>query len=341
MEPTQKIVVLPFDIVLLIFNYILLITDKRQFVRTCQKFYEKLTKKSLSHYESNYFVKELANTTKCVERFTIELYHDNYSNMIPKSYLNKNNSIIAQIAGYFGDIELLEKLKNNGHNLNGVYKFAAFNGKLDVLKWLKNNYQIYTCCCDCAYIFGHFNIIDWLHKELSLNCIKKGNYDVLKWASETGCDWDRYTATFSNNMQLFNDEKHDGDSDECMPELISITSHNENEDYGECIPDLISETSHNENTEPNFETKIEFPRKIITLYFEDIENENIYDCMPELIPNPSYNENEDIQNDNIGLEINLAKLNDVFSYWEFEFLQLVRGKAEGWTWYSTKNTLII
>ena len=46
-----------------------------------------------------------------VEKFTIELCHDKYFDMIPNSYLTPNNKALAVIAGAFDCIEILKKAK--------------------------------------------------------------------------------------------------------------------------------------------------------------------------------------------------------------------------------------
>ncbi len=126
---------LPNEIILLIFDNILLITDKRQFLRTCSK-YNNITKVSMYNFESNYKVKGFCKIDKyCVEKFTLELCYESYFDMIPTSYINQKNEILIYASIFFDSIETLERAKNNGCNLENVYYYAWERGNLDVLKW--------------------------------------------------------------------------------------------------------------------------------------------------------------------------------------------------------------
>ncbi len=132
---------LPNELILLIFDNILLITDKRKFLRTCIK-YNDITKVSMCNFESNYKVKGFCKIDKyCVEKFTLEMCYESYFNMIPTSYINPKNEILIYASIFFDSIETLERAKNNNCNLENVHCYAVDLGNLDVLKWaLQNKY---------------------------------------------------------------------------------------------------------------------------------------------------------------------------------------------------------
>ncbi len=130
---------LPNEIILIIFDSIKLITDKRQFLRTCVN-YNKITKCKMETFEKNYFIKGFDKIGNyCVEKFTLELCHDRYFDMIPNSYINPDNTILIKALVRFNCIKILEMAKNNGCDLKSVGSFASYYNNSDVIKWIIDN----------------------------------------------------------------------------------------------------------------------------------------------------------------------------------------------------------
>src|SRR4051812_21603237 len=110
---------LPNELIIVVFDNILKITDKRQFLKTCIT-YNNLTKQSFANFENDngimYYDKLIYNSKNnrhyynaeylkfkknyinkyCMEKFTIELCCDGYDELLPEIYFNKNNSIIIK-----------------------------------------------------------------------------------------------------------------------------------------------------------------------------------------------------------------------------------------------------
>ncbi len=151
------------EIILEIFYRISKITDKRQFLKTC-KLYNNLTKVSMDNYSDNYNVPQFNYYKKnTIERFTIELCHDSYFNLIPKHYINDSNGVIVKCLSYYNNILLLEEAKINGCDLSPVIVFGAYGGHKIIIKWGYLN----GCGHDawaCAYAAkgGHLNILELL-----------------------------------------------------------------------------------------------------------------------------------------------------------------------------------
>ncbi len=219
---------LPNEIILLIFDNIKLITDKRHFLKTCNK-YNLITKQSFYNYEKNYKVKHFKKIERyCVEKFTLELCHDKYFEMIPERHIIADNIILIHALASFNCLPLLKLAKENGCNLFYVCKHAAFNGNieilkwakeigceltpqyiiytienghLDALKWIQSNYKtgkfLITRLCDYSAFYGQLDILKWAHEfnylwneNTCLLAASKNHLSCLKYARENGCDWD-------------------------------------------------------------------------------------------------------------------------------------------------------
>jgi hypothetical protein len=196
---------MPNEIILHIFDNILLITDKRQFLRTCIH-YNNLTKTSFKQYEQNYKVKHFDKINKyCREKFTLELCHDKYFERIPTSYITRSNYIIIRALIMFDCIPLLEIAKQNNCDLYFACQNAASYGKLEVLKWAKaNTIHNEEFICSAAAENGNLENLKWLRKKgcpwNSLTCndaARNGHLETLKWARENGCEWDTETCTYA------------------------------------------------------------------------------------------------------------------------------------------------
>ncbi len=194
---------LPSELILLIFELILKITDKRQFLRTCKK-YNILTKQSMILYENNYPIPYFNKITEySVAKFTLELNYDKYFDMIPEHYISPNNSTLISSSAYFGNILALNKIKlKNDFNYEymmtlNINNNAANNGQLDVLKWANENGYLPTFNTPfCAVRGGHLPVIQYLHdngykfQDIFSEAAEYGHIPVLIWAKENYTDFD-------------------------------------------------------------------------------------------------------------------------------------------------------
>ncbi len=208
----QGLASLPNELILIIFELISLITDKRQFLKTCKK-YNILTKESMIKCKDNYHIKYLSNMVYqnsyykkyysinldySVEKFTLELSHDKYFDMIPEHYISNKNSILVSASAHFGNIKILDKiiLLNDSyyeHQMNlELIKEAALGGQLDVLKWAKRNgHKFNSDAVRHAVKGNNFLIVKWLYKQnhrmlehICSEAASHGQLPILKWAKE-------------------------------------------------------------------------------------------------------------------------------------------------------------
>ncbi len=209
---TIKMETLPDDMIIVIFDYITLITDKRQFLKTC-KFYNNLTKKAFALFEKEFQIRTSYKKTQycigtyCKENFTIELCHDKYFDRIPQSFINRNNKVITRALVTYNCIELLEVAKENDCVLDGYIAIDAIkNRHWNILKWAKANRSIFNSVtsCTCAAKHGYLDILKWLRTigccwgpNTCAEAAKHGHLDVLIWASENRCDWNSFTCMYA------------------------------------------------------------------------------------------------------------------------------------------------
>ncbi len=221
---------LPNEIISHIFDYIILITDKRQFLRTCV-LYNKITKHSMEIFEIKF---SKHGFDYCIEKFTLELCHDKYFDMIPTFYINPDNKVIVRALAEFNCLPLLKVARNNGCDLTDIcnyisdldtlkwarannYKWnenfcsrSAARGHLDTLKWARENgcpWDAFTC--SGAANGGHLHILKWARENGCIwtartctNAARKGHLHILRWARNNGCNWDinvcRYAANYGH-----------------------------------------------------------------------------------------------------------------------------------------------
>ncbi len=218
---------LPYEIQLLIFVNIKLITDKRQFLKTCTH-YNTITKQSFENFEKDY---ETHNFDKihehCVEKFTQELCNDNYFNMIPKSYIKLSNKIIVTEMKSSNCIKLLDQMKNINCDFKLICWLVLLNIRFEVLKWANDNkfdwktyinlnpinnigtiklislnvydWKLFVCAY-CA-LTGHINTLKWAHENYfewdgnTCAAAALGGYlNILKWLRGNGCEWNGNTC---------------------------------------------------------------------------------------------------------------------------------------------------
>ncbi len=211
---------LPNELIIVIFNFIKLITDKRQFLKTCIH-YNNLTKQAMLNYEHNYNIPHfIYENNYCVEKFTLELCHDGYFNLIPDHYINKYNYIITRCSAYFNNVSLLELAKSKDCCLSrifgvGALEYGALAGHISVLDWcVKNNFDK-DVLCSFSIQYGHLHVLKWLQEHgfefnrtkpwLCNNAADNGQLEILKFAREIGCPWNIHTYRYalkSGNEEL-------------------------------------------------------------------------------------------------------------------------------------------
>ena len=116
--------------------------------------------------------------------------------------INKNTTLIIQNAAKNGNIEILNWLKNNGHDLNfseNAIFYASRNGYVEILNWFKNNnYQFkkfYANGVLWASVGGKINVLEWFknighkfknNKNAIIYASKYGHVQVLDWFKNYG-----------------------------------------------------------------------------------------------------------------------------------------------------------
>ena len=196
---------LPDELILVIFESIPLITDKRHFLRV-NTHYNKITAQSFINYEKNYKIKDFNKIcVYSVEKFTLELCHDRYFNNMPSHYIFPNNKILIICLSYFGSIPLLVLSKDKCCNLYVVCVYASLGGQLAVLQWARTNVDNWNSNT-CAYASrnGHLEVLKWLrfngsdwYSDTCSYAAENGHLEVLKWARNNGCDWDSSTCSYA------------------------------------------------------------------------------------------------------------------------------------------------
>ncbi len=200
---------LPPDIILIIFNYIKKITDKRQFLRTC-KLCNYLTKDLIKIAEKKFFDNFVSNErnikTLCycpntkinkikkdkLIKFTLEICSDEYFHLLPLSYLNSNNNQIVGFLVDYNKFELLQIAFKNGCNISKVCWIAMSNGYLEMFKWaIKNNYKWDGSKFGIAAQNNHVDIIEYVIKY-----VKKYDWTLEEYDSICA------HATLSGNLDL-------------------------------------------------------------------------------------------------------------------------------------------
>ncbi len=192
----QGLASLPNELILIIFELISKITDKRQFLKTCNK-YNIITKQLIKYYEDNFIVEgfDKINSYR-PNKFALELCHDKYFDMIPEIEITSGNMFLVKALAFFGDTIILDRLINinklhmqsrsNDHSSQHIKyrlrvfddllsKYAILNNQIGVLILIKNNYN--------------------LSKNACIMAIEKGNLEILKWLKENGCVFDCLTQS--------------------------------------------------------------------------------------------------------------------------------------------------
>jgi hypothetical protein len=193
------------DILLIIFNYILKITDKRSFLRVC-KTINILTKNDIKIAEKQ-FNNKYSNIYEdnCPEKFIVELYYDGYVKINENEYkkLMSKRSIYlrgTKLSRYVKMIvaannnELLELAICNGYRIGwdpSIIDFAVLLGRIDILICLNNNKLCFvnTNTIGLAAASGHLEVVEWLLNTKNCNlsylnlcdAAKYGHLNIVKY----------------------------------------------------------------------------------------------------------------------------------------------------------------
>ena len=184
------------DSVLVIFDYLHKITDKRSLSRTC-KTYNILLKDPVIKYQKKYFIwyRTLNHTELNPNTFltisTYEFCKDGYFDKIPDSYYRKDNIVLCKELIPSGNIELLKRAMNANCTLHmSTCAIAAQYGYLDIIQLGKEN----DCIWDDGIIknaanHGHLNVLVWIYKNnywgtydsISYDAAYSGHVHILQW----------------------------------------------------------------------------------------------------------------------------------------------------------------
>ncbi len=190
---------LPNELILLIFDNIKLITDKRQFLRTCN-LYNNLTRQSFLQFEKEHKIGNkygflfFQMYNYCVEKFTLELCSDKYFSMIPISYINSKNTILVEALATFNCKPLLEMAKYSGCKMDQVCYIAITTDNLNIFSWGKK-YDYFCKASSYAFThaatYGYIEVLEWGHSygcnfndDIWPMAALLGQLDVLKWAKK-------------------------------------------------------------------------------------------------------------------------------------------------------------
>ncbi len=207
---------LPNELIIEIFNHIQKITDKRQFLKTCNTI-NNLTRESMCNYSEihmdpypKFHFKRYPKYS--MEKFTLELCHDSYFNLIPEHYITPLNIVLVEALSYYNNVNLLEQCKQICCDLSSVIEFGALGGNIDVIIWgEKNNCSFVTWACAFAGKGGHLDTLKWLRNRgyhwdhWTCNYAATHNHlEIIKYAVANGCSMT--TLTYGFAIESGNDE---------------------------------------------------------------------------------------------------------------------------------------
>ncbi len=214
----QGLANLPNELIILIFDNIQKITDKRQFLKTCIH-YNNLTKNLMQNYECKYSIPTFGQQKEhCMEKFILELCQDKYFDLIPDYYIAPNNKILVACLSYHNCTSLLDIAKSRGCNLNNSINFGAQGGHISVIEWCRKNGKISEYFAGTsAVIGGQLEMVKYLNetdvnfnKPASWLCTfaaEEGQLEILKYAHSIGSILDKFTyyaALRNGNEEIIN-----------------------------------------------------------------------------------------------------------------------------------------
>ncbi len=205
---------LPEELIIVIFELIPLITDKRQFLKTCIH-YNKITKQSIFNCERNYGTILVGKQTeRGINKFTLELCNDGYFNLIPDHYIIPENKWLVSHLAYYNIIPLLEIAKLKGCDLTSVSDYGALGGHISVLDWGRHNGSDEWFVGPFAILSGNINTLKWLYNNehnfsiFSLNyAIERDKFEAVKFLHGIGCVFNNESyemALKKDNKEIIN-----------------------------------------------------------------------------------------------------------------------------------------
>jgi len=204
--------ILPREITDILF-ILLPITDKRNFLRCNRELNTKT--KFMALYENEFmlnigkFYQHVPSNLSKLEKYTIEIIHDNYEHLMPDKYICKQNKLCTQLFMCFycaanKHMKLLKKLLEFGSEYTDYMTYGtAYGGHLEVLQWARQNGCDWDpSTCSWAALNGHLEVLQWARQNGcnwdSRTCSRaalNGHLRVLQWARQNGCDWDSQTCS--------------------------------------------------------------------------------------------------------------------------------------------------
>jgi hypothetical protein len=159
-----------FDLFNLIIMQLNCITDIRNLSRVCS-FYKELLKSTIIERETEYVQKyskfNFSEHLKfySIEKFTIEIILDEYYNLLPTHYFNKDNQIISSILAFKGNIEMFKFAKSR-KCLMTKYSLscAGYSGNIELIKFISLYFEINANIARNASYGGHVIVIDWIRR---------------------------------------------------------------------------------------------------------------------------------------------------------------------------------
>ena len=211
------------DILVIIFNYIQKITDKRAFLMTCTTI-NTATKNEIIIAKQK-FNKQYNGIYKniCPENFIVEMYYDNYIKINENEYekiISKRSiylrgtrlSIHIKMIIAANNLQLLKLAIDNGYNVGldpSIIDFAVLLGHLDILKYLHTIRRCFanTYTIDLAAASGHLEVVKWIQVEKKYgttpqnlySAAKNGHLDILKYFMQI-----RYRSNYLNEIKFCN-----------------------------------------------------------------------------------------------------------------------------------------
>jgi hypothetical protein len=217
---------LPKEIILIILNY-LPITGKRNLIR-CNKQFNNHLWYLMEKYESefmkiinenNYLGTKIYKQCDGFEKYTLEIVYDGYENLLLDRYIIPENAILYEYGkiyfnsaakNYQGILKIL--MRCNKKKQIFMVRGAAYGGNLKLLKWCisrqwnrwQNNWKCDNWICTNAAKGGHLEVLKWAwengcawNRDTCAYAAKGGYLEVLKWLREKGCDWDSDTCIYA------------------------------------------------------------------------------------------------------------------------------------------------
>jgi hypothetical protein len=135
-----------------------------------------------------------------------------YCSVIEKHTLRFVCKQLHQISHKCGSIQngnffFVDSTQTKNTRCTSIFSIAAQEGYLNILKWTNQYFSTIFAfhkrfCCGSATKGRHLEILKWARengcpwdKGICASAAKKGHFEILKWARENGCPWDAGTCS--------------------------------------------------------------------------------------------------------------------------------------------------